>query len=272
MHHYQAPPLLLTKRLSAFLHANLSPQLQSALLTTPSGRLLSYASPSPVVSLRTQATVAASLWAIHAAASGAAARGQPGTDDDDEDGDEAAARSARLPSSVSLAFTSGAAVIIRRLRCGLLFVCIGPPPTPTVTPTASLPVEDAEAGGVESGAAAAGASSPDSAPSAAPTAAGVTPTSSSPDAAAPLPTDPTPAGSAVLERPAPHTEGELQQTTLPVVVPVPEEEGEEDAAAARATAMTTLRLQVEELARWLDGKLGALSLPEEGIGVVGAGR
>lgn len=168
------PPLLLTKRLNAFLRANQTPLLPTLLLTSAHGKLLAHASPQPVSLLRTHATVAASL-AIHAAASpdvpsalsGArtppdaaaassvpAARGRGNardddddSDDDDDDDDGAAAaaaerqhddaeersqarrcaRAARLikplPITVQL---SGSTVIIRRLRCGLLFVSVGP--------------------------------------------------------------------------------------------------------------------------------------------------
>ncbi|EQL04048.1 hypothetical protein OCS_00247 [Ophiocordyceps sinensis CO18] len=63
------PPLLLTKRLNAFLHANRSPQLPTLLLITSHGKLLAHASPHAVTLLRTRATVAASLLAIHASSS-----------------------------------------------------------------------------------------------------------------------------------------------------------------------------------------------------------
>ncbi|EFY91245.1 hypothetical protein MAC_02672 [Metarhizium acridum CQMa 102] len=63
------PPLLLTKRLNAFLHTNQTPQLPTLLLTTCHGKLLAHASPHPVSVLRTHATVAASLLAIHTSSS-----------------------------------------------------------------------------------------------------------------------------------------------------------------------------------------------------------
>lgn len=105
-----APPLLLTKRLSAFLHSNLSAHVHSALITTVSGKLLSYASRQPVSTLRTQCTVAASIWGIQTAAGagrttlartadqdgyrrGRTSRGRnneydDGDDDDDDDDDD----------------------------------------------------------------------------------------------------------------------------------------------------------------------------------------
>ncbi|KAI0112439.1 hypothetical protein GGR51DRAFT_40534 [Nemania sp. FL0031] len=114
------PPLLLTKRLTAFLRANLSPQIHTTLLTTVAGKLLTHASPHSVAALRTQATVAASLWALYAAQS------------------TSIIIEGALPSQSSSAWASkpspsaitvqleGAVVVIRHLRCGLLFICIGP--------------------------------------------------------------------------------------------------------------------------------------------------
>ncbi|UNI18291.1 hypothetical protein JDV02_004567 [Purpureocillium takamizusanense] len=188
------PPLLLTKRLNAFLHANTTPALPTLLLTTAHGKLLAHASPHPVALLRTHATVAASLLAIHTSSSvdlpsalpgartpvdpgasspvrddddddsvtedddnegvrGAANRGllhhtartrrrrggaghhhQHGSEDDDNDEDEpeTRARSRRRsatkpvkPVTITVQL-SGGTVIIRRLRCGLLFVAVGP--------------------------------------------------------------------------------------------------------------------------------------------------
>ncbi|KAI1319667.1 hypothetical protein F5Y16DRAFT_94953 [Xylariaceae sp. FL0255] len=117
------PPLLLTKRLTAFLRANLSAQIHTALLTTLSGKLLAHATPHPVATLRTQATVAALLWALYASP------------------DTADAVAASLPphaspqalhrdptSSSVTAQLTGAVLVIRRLTCDLLFICIGPPP------------------------------------------------------------------------------------------------------------------------------------------------
>ncbi|KJZ69167.1 hypothetical protein HIM_11437 [Hirsutella minnesotensis 3608] len=174
------PPLLLTKRLNAFLHANQTPHLPTLLLTTSHGKLLAHASPHPVALLRTHATVAASLLAIHTSASvdvpsalpGARTPDDPGNgspatgsdddsddregddadDDDDEDDDddddsaddqdragpdaladaEGRAQARRRSGAKSVkpaAITvqlSGGTVVIRRLKCGLLFVTIGP--------------------------------------------------------------------------------------------------------------------------------------------------
>ncbi|KAK5626243.1 hypothetical protein RRF57_001958 [Xylaria bambusicola] len=115
------PPLLLTKRLTAFLRANLSPQIHSSLLTTVAGKLLTHASPHSVATLRTQATVAASLWALYSA---------PSTGATIENALPSHSSSALVGKQTSSAITvqlAGAVVAIRHLRCGLLFICIGPP-------------------------------------------------------------------------------------------------------------------------------------------------
>ncbi|KAI0450934.1 hypothetical protein F5B21DRAFT_407418 [Xylaria acuta] len=118
------PPLLLTKRLTAFLRANLSPQIHTTLLTTVAGKLLTHASPHPVTTLRTQATVAASLWALYAA---------PATSSTIEGALPPHLSPALVgtptPSAITAQLT-GAVVIIGYLRCGLLFICLGPAAEP----------------------------------------------------------------------------------------------------------------------------------------------
>lgn len=114
------PPLLLTKRLSAFLRANLSPQIHTTLLTTLAGKLLTYASPHSVTTLRTQATIASSLWALYAA---------PSTSNAVEGALPTHSASSLIgkpsPSAITVQLT-GAVVVIRYLQCGLLFICISP--------------------------------------------------------------------------------------------------------------------------------------------------
>ncbi|KAI0394255.1 hypothetical protein F5Y17DRAFT_268209 [Xylariaceae sp. FL0594] len=115
------PPLLLTKRLAAFLRANLSPQIHTSLLTTLSGKVLAHASRHPLSTLRTQATVAASLWALYATppANTTLRSALPAQ--------SSANHLTGEPTSSSITVQlTGAIVVIRRLRCGLLFVCMGP--------------------------------------------------------------------------------------------------------------------------------------------------
>lgn len=138
----QTPPLLLTKRLTTFLTTRLSPSSHTLLLTTPTGNLLAHASRplKPASELRAQATVASSLVAMHtgcaslvphALSASPTDRDQDG-DDDEEEGEEEGDGSdgEREEEEEAVAVTvqlAGGVVVIRRLRCGLLLVCVGPP-------------------------------------------------------------------------------------------------------------------------------------------------
>ncbi|KAL9948337.1 hypothetical protein D7B24_003453 [Verticillium nonalfalfae] len=256
----QTPPLLLTKRLTAFLAANLSPTLHAALLTTPSGKLLAHASTpsvplapapapgsgttattnsntsttataaspttttttqsaSPVALLRTQATVAASLYALHAAAAPALAPALPESAtptslSSSSAEPDAAARPAK-PLAITVQLSHGV-LLIRRLKCGLLFVCIGPlPEDATGAAAAATTGPHADGGG-----------------------SGLTP--ASPD-----------------DRDSVLSAGAA--TTVSVASSV--------AGSVGGAAVVAMRRQAEELARWLDDKLGSLRVPEEGVGV-----
>ncbi|KAI5922834.1 hypothetical protein F4810DRAFT_241041 [Camillea tinctor] len=219
------PPLLLTKRLTAFLRSNLTPQIHTALLTTLSGKLLAHASPHSVSTLRTQCTVAASLWALYAAPSTSAAVA------DALPPSSARGSSAGFTSSAITIQLTGAVVVIRRLRCGLLFVCIGP--------TAD------GSGGREGGGVGGGDMTPG------------------------LTTRP-------LQAPEPAADAQQSAPTPPLGSPSEAESVASLGAATTASVATTssatalavvaMRRQAEELARWLNDKLGSLSVPEEGLG------
>ncbi|KAJ9150993.1 hypothetical protein NKR19_g5089 [Coniochaeta hoffmannii] len=125
------PPLLLTKRVTSFLSANLTPQIHTACLTTPSGNILAHASTvSPARVLRRQAAVAASLWAIH---------NRPGYGRDVEDalpktcstavpGEEALVpRAITVQLEPTEADGTGTVVVIRGLKCGILFLVLAGP-------------------------------------------------------------------------------------------------------------------------------------------------
>lgn len=207
------PPLLLTKRLTSFLRANLSPQIHTNLLTTISGKLLAHASPHPVSTLRTQATVAASLWALYAAPSTIASI-------------EGAlpAQSSRTvvgestPSAITVQLT-GAVAVIRYLRCGLLFTCIGP--------AAELPES---------------ASFQQSRPM-------QTPRANSDSQPSPLLGSPSEVESIASTSAA--TIASIATTT-----------------SVGASAVVAMRRQAEELARWLNDKLGSLGIPDEATGAL----
>lgn len=230
------PPLLLTKRLTAFLALNLTPALNTLLLLTLDGKLLAYASnPSlPVTTLRTHGTVAASLYAIHTsgtdretvrAALGGRADGGAGH----EDG----------PLAVTIQLESGVVLVIRRLKCAMLFVAMGPPPPSPSTESTSRPQTQHQhhhqqqahlqplAGAITGAAAAA---------SAAQTNGGQSP---------PLPSS--------------HTDHADVASILSAGT------GASSTTAGSASVMATRR-HAEELARWLDEKLGALDLPPMGFG------
>lgn len=254
----QTPPLLLTKRLTAFLHANASPHLPTLLITTPSGKLLAHASQEPVSLLRTHATVAASLQQIHTSSSAALPTALPGArtpdhyssptfsgdfdrEDEEEasdDGDErngpadaslTSTTEALKPATITVQLTGGT-VLIRRLKCGLLLVCVGPPST-------------------------AGAASDD--PHHSP--------SQSHHQQSQLHLHP---GSQQLL-------GDIE-IAPPVSTSPSEVESQFSAAGSTATtslessstvAVVAMRRHASSVARWLDSKLGTLTVPDEGVGV-----
>ncbi|KAK7943172.1 uncharacterized protein PG986_012285 [Apiospora aurea] len=207
------PPLLLTKRLTSFLQANLSPQIHTTLLTTLSGKLLAHASPHSVSTLRTQCTVAASIWTIYAAqgTSTAVSEALPSA--------PAGTKARQDPTSGAITIQlTGAVLVVRRLRCGLLFVCIGPIPDsgeqaqPAQGPSQSLQVPQA-------------ASS----------------------------SHPTPLGSpSEVESVA-----SVGAATTASVTTM---------GSVNAAGVVLLRRQAEELAKWLDDKLGSLGVPDEEAG------
>ncbi|CEJ90942.1 hypothetical protein VHEMI06692 [[Torrubiella] hemipterigena] len=239
-----ATPLLLTKRLTAFLHANQSPQLPTLLLTTSQGKLLAHASPNPVSVLRTHATVAGSLLAIHTSSSAVLPSALPGADTpepraspppEDDDEDDAAyshdddegrlpTRSSKTrgrtglapansikPVTITVQLTQGT-VIIRRLKCGLLFVCIGPSaadaaPADLTADPRGVDVSYADATITTSGG--------------------------------------SPSDVESLASAGAHTTTSLDSTT--------------------ATSVVAMRRHAAELARWLDDRLSTLKVPEESV-------
>lgn len=232
------PPLLLTKRLNAFLHSHQSAHLPTLLLTTSQGKLLAHASSQPVTVLRTHATVAASLLAIHTSSSAAIPTALPGSrtpdpivsspgsphgsdhyhdlDEHSSQGDAGDAsgptrsrsRHTIRPVTITVQLSEGT-VLIRRLKCGLLFVCVGPAASNLQDQLhhSSSHTHHENGDGVGS---------------------------------------PSEVESLI-------SAGGLTTSSL------------ESASAAPVVAM---RRHAAELARWLDEKLGTLRVPEEGIGVI----
>ncbi|KAI2628842.1 hypothetical protein GGR54DRAFT_366796 [Hypoxylon sp. NC1633] len=213
------PSLLLTKRLTAFLSSNLSPQIHTAVLTTLSGKLLSHASPHSVGTLRTQCTVAASIWALYStpAASETVAEALPTSSSSSSTATHTAP--APAPSAVTIQLTGGI-MVIRYLRCGLLFVCIGPAGEGTdPNPNTQAPGR----------------------PVPAPQGAG------EPHASTPL-----------------GSPSEVESVTS---VGAATTASIATTASVAASAAVATRRQAEELARWLDDKLGSLGVLEENIGI-----
>lgn len=278
----QATPLLLTKRLNAFLAANQTPQLPTLLLTTSHGKLLAHASSAsqPVAVLRTHATVAASLLAIHTSSSVALPSALPGAstpdpvrsgassvrdqgDDEDDEDDEATARgtddevdqqgssqqgkngaggvagNSVKPVTITVQL-SGGTVIIRRLKCGLLFVCVGPSAHDGASATSSNaagPTASSSTAAAAAGSSGAGASSSS-------LGAGVAAVTQALESADLL-------SATVAETESLTSAGGLTTTS---------------ADSSASTSVVAMRRHAAELARWLDDKLGTLSVPEDSTG------
>ncbi|KAF3060891.1 hypothetical protein GL218_03144 [Daldinia childiae] len=198
------PSLLLTKRLTAFLSANLGPQVHTAVLTTLSGKLLAHASPHsqhPAHAMHRRRFRSSTF------PSSPSLVPHP------------------MPSAVTIQLVAGV-MVIRRLRCGLLFVCIGPSAGAegagsdyvTHTPARTVPPAQQHQSN-----------------------------SNEPHLATPL-GSPSEVESVVSAGAA--TTASIATTT-----------------SVAATAVVATRRQAEELARWLDDKLGSLGTLEEGLGV-----
>jgi hypothetical protein len=253
------PPLLLTKRVTSFLSANLTPQIHTACLTTPSGNLLAHASTiSPARVLRRQAAVAASLWAMH---------NRPGYGRDVEDalpktcsstpGEEGLAPKAiTVQLEPTEAGTGGTVVVIRGLRCGILFLVLAGPEntiTPaqpdggsgTITPT----------GGSGSGSQAEGG-----------TQSPKTHDASTNTAAAPGGSRSGPQSS--LAPPGSPPDSLLSSGTAAATASIASHATTASSAAGGINTAFVLgiRRQAEEIARCLDDKLGSLTIPEESVG------
>lgn len=135
-----AHTMLLTKRLTTFLAQNTTPQLPTLLLISPSGKLLASSSPLPASRLRTQATLACTLWNLY----------QPLQSNNSEaltDVLEASQSPHSKPlieersvptisadgakddqCCITIQLTDGV-MVIRGLKCQLLFVAIGTSPS-----------------------------------------------------------------------------------------------------------------------------------------------
>lgn len=285
MAHLRPPPLLLTKRLTSFLQLNLSPQITTLLLLSPDGKLLAYASQPqiPVATLRTHGTVAASLYTIHS----------NGADQDTIDAalppGSRARRTSRGsgsskgegPLAVTIQLESGTVLVIRRLKCGMLFVCMGSPaghdaqgsrpgtqhqqqqqqqqrnihahaqggqaaqqPTPkTSQQNLQHPAQSAD----DTGAGGANGHTPASSPPPPPSA--TTPATAYPPSSSTQPLGSPPETASIRSA----ATGASAASSGSAVF------------GAGTAGVVATRRHAEELARWLDDKLGALDVPDDGL-------
>ncbi|KAI1002072.1 hypothetical protein K3495_g6128 [Podosphaera aphanis] len=128
--------MLLTRNLTQFLTQNTTRAIPTMILLSPAGKLLSSSSPLPAARLRTQATLAYSLWTLYrpAVASITAALPHPVPSPDVETILPSTSKTKHDLSTLTIQL-SQAVLVIRALSCGLLFVAIG---VSNVAPSASL--------------------------------------------------------------------------------------------------------------------------------------
>lgn len=246
------PPLLLTKRVTAFLRANLSDLLRAAVLTTPAGNLLVHASNLPASVLRRQCAVAASLWEMRSPTATNPANTNNGGEGSSSGSSPAGGGSATganngtsaQPPTATVQLDSGTVFVIRQLQCGMLFICMGgeenqvPASAQGGNTTAGPSTAMHDETGEDAGAASASGS-----------------------AAVPGTGNTTAAGGASpLASPSEVDSVHSAATTT--------NQGTAGTAAGglSETSVLCLRIQAEELARWLDARLGSLYVPEIGIG------
>ena len=141
--------MLLTKRLTTFLSQNTTPALPTLLLLSPTGKLLSSASPISASILRTQATLACSLWTLYqpivSSVIPSVLPPQPGSQSNTHPrGSDATLSSTTTAAdddhelaSITVQLTHGV-MVIRALSCGLLFVAIGPSSISPSSPSQTL--------------------------------------------------------------------------------------------------------------------------------------
>lgn len=233
-----AQTMLLTKRLSTFLHNNTTPQIHTLLLITPVGKLLSSASPSPASILRTQSTLACSLWNLYSPFQNTTANlvsaAVPQSDGQRGGGSAGNASSGKDINSIVIQLEHGI-MVIRALKCGLLFVAIGHSSSSAQTQPPHSPQSHYQQFSVPH---------------------------------SPQPSSPDPQSEAHHD---PHENPLLLQ--LPIQTPTgsgsapPSEAGSTITNASSGSPATIfgMKRQAEELAKWLDGKLEGFKLsPSEG--------
>jgi hypothetical protein len=133
-----AQTMLLTKRLTAFLSQNTTPQVPTLLLISPTGKLLASASTTPTSKLRTQSTLACTLWNLYQPYQNAESHVLTDALDTEDESRDGTPANGDLPTiskkgededqcSITIQLTEGV-MVIRGLKCQLLFVAIGTTP------------------------------------------------------------------------------------------------------------------------------------------------
>lgn len=168
------------------------------------------------------------------------------------------------PTTVTVQLSSGAAVVIRRLRCGLLFVAIGPTTGGAGEQQQQQQTTQASMLSQEPAASSSPTLQQRSAPTGAHDGTGLmtqlqtttTHTSLHPATAS--------AGTPLMGSPS---EASVLSATASVATNSSSSGNASAASGTVSAAAMATRRHAEELAKWLDEKLGGLCVPEEGIGV-----
>ncbi|KAE9380716.1 hypothetical protein N431DRAFT_432982 [Stipitochalara longipes BDJ] len=139
--------MLLTKRLTTFLSQNTTSALPTLLLLSPTGKLLSSSSPISASILRTQATLACSLWTLYQPTVSSVIPSVLPPQSESQSNTHPRGSDATLSStttaadhelaSITVQLTHGV-MVIRALSCGLLFVAIGPSSISPSSPSQTL--------------------------------------------------------------------------------------------------------------------------------------
>ncbi|TQS36222.1 hypothetical protein Golomagni_03331 [Golovinomyces magnicellulatus] len=119
--------MLLTKNLTEFLSQNTGPVIPTMLLISPAGKLLASSSPLPASRLRTQATLAYSLWTIYLPSISSISAALPPITTE-VDGSEIGSSSYKTAAqhqlnTITIQLTNGL-MMIRALDCDLLYVAL----------------------------------------------------------------------------------------------------------------------------------------------------
>lgn len=129
--------MLRTTAITHFFNANTSPHLDTLLLTTPSGKLLSLSSPLPVSALRTQATLASQLWSSYTQVARSSLLQASLPNASSSSVANQSRSTGQMLKCITIQLEHGT-MVIRQLRCSLLFIVVGPSPPQRPQTAASI--------------------------------------------------------------------------------------------------------------------------------------